>query len=67
LYQFVKNNKMSYTPTIYRFPTEEYVLELMKQNNIPLDNYRIVFDFISETPEDGTTDQDIIEEFKEQL
>jgi hypothetical protein len=58
---------MNYTPTIYRFPTEEYVLELMKQNNIPLDNYRIVFDFISETPEDGTTNQDIIEEFKEQL
>jgi hypothetical protein len=58
---------MSYKPTIYRFPTEEYVLELMKQNNIPLNKYNIVFDFISETPENGTTDLEIIEEFKEQL
>ena len=58
---------MTYKPTIYRFPTEEYVLELMKQNNIPLDKYHIVFDFISETPEDGTTDQDIVEEYMEQL
>jgi hypothetical protein len=65
--KIVKNNKMSYKPTIYRFPTEEYILELMKQNNIPLHKYQIVFDFISETPEDGTTDQDIIEEFQEQL
>jgi hypothetical protein len=56
----------NYKPTIYRYPTEEYILELMRQNHISTDCYQIVFDFISETPNDGTTDQDIIEEFLEQ-
>ena len=56
----------NYKPTIYRYPTEEYILELMRQNHISTDYYKVVFDFISETPNDGTTDQDIIEEFLEQ-
>ena len=56
----------NYKPTIYRYPTEEYILELMRQNHISTDYYQVVFDYISETPNDGTTDQDIIEEFLEQ-